>query len=67
MFSVAIWVVVSVLSVICLLGFFLVYRKLSSVRHELIVLSEGTASFAHLQRRESISGTISGGSELNGH
>jgi hypothetical protein len=49
MFSVAIWVVVSVLSVISLLGFFLVYRKLSSVQHQLIVLNEGTASFAPLK------------------
>ena len=49
MFSVAIWVVVSVLSVICLVGFFLLYRKLSSVQHQLIVLNKGTASFAPLK------------------
>jgi hypothetical protein len=49
MFGVDIWVVVSILSVVCLGGFFLVHRKLSSVQHQLTVLNEGTTSFALLQ------------------
>jgi hypothetical protein len=49
MLSVAVWVVVSILSVFSFVGVSLVYRKLSAVQHQITVLNEGTASFALLK------------------